>query len=74
MCLRQIHAACYTAVGSNPVASNFFWMFNLGIASGAKVVLKLRLMDSQDGFVCLSKLLFIGLNSTHNAGVLINYF
>ena len=42
----QIHAACYKVVGSSPAAANFFFIsvFNLGIATGAKVGLKLRLL------------------------------
>ena len=42
----QIQAACYEVVGSSPGAANFFFikMFNLGIANGAKVGLKLRLI------------------------------
>ena len=42
----QIHATRYKVVGSNPAAAKIFyfiWMFNLGIANGAKVGLKLRL-------------------------------
>ena len=36
----KIHAACYKVVGSSPAAA----VFNLGIANGAKVDLKLRLV------------------------------
>ena len=42
----QTHTACWKVMGSSPGAANFIiWMFNLGIAHGAKVGLKLRLFD-----------------------------
>ena len=43
----QIHATRYKVVGSNPAAAKIFYficMFSLGIANGAKVGLKLRLL------------------------------